>query len=398
MLKGLKVLAFTHYLQGPLAAQILGDFGADVVKIEPLHGAFERNWSGMNAYQNGVSVYSFTANRSQKSLSIDLKRPESRAIITRLVAQADVLIENYRPGVMERLHLGYEEVNAANPGVVYCSCSAFGSGGPYKEIPGQDLLAQALSGMMVQSGRANDPPLPIGTAVVDTHGAVLAAMGILGALYEKKKTGRGKKVECSLLDAALDLQTEPMDIFLNGFPLYERSPSGISSRTGQAPYGVFQTSDGFLCLSMISLETLSRIFDDTSFLNWVEDGQFLRREEITQNVAQWMRTNTNEYWMKRLDEFGAWYSVINTYREVEENPQVQWNEYFCEMKHSAAGTIRLLSQPVRFNGKTYKGTSAPPSLGEHTVEILSSLNFTQEEIHYFLRHHIVKAAESGADS
>lgn len=397
MLKGLNVLAFTHYLQGPLAAQILGDFGAEVIKVEPLTGAFERSWSGVNAFLNGVSVYSFTANRSQKSLSIDLKRPESEEIMDRLIERADVLIENFRPGVMEHLHLGYKEVKKKNPGIIYCSCSAYGSGGPYRDIPGQDLLAQALSGIMMQSGKREDPPMPIGTAVVDKHGAVLAAIGILGALYEKKRTRKGKKVECSLLDAALDLQTEPMDIFLNGFHLYERSPSGISSRTGQAPYGVFQTSDGFLCLSMISLETLAKIFEDDSFLVWIEDGQFVRREEINQKVAQWMRTNTNEYWMKRLDEFGAWYSVINDYKDVEENPQVQWNEYFNEMEHPAAGKIRLLAQPVRFNGQTYKGTSAPPCLGQHTVEILSSLNYTKDEIDTFLKTDVVRADEGRQD-
>ena len=148
---------------------------------------------------------------------------------------------------------------------------------------------------------------------------------------------------------------------------------------------------------MISLETLAKIFEDDSFLVWIEDGQFVRREEINQKVAQWMRTNTNEYWMKRLDEFGAWYSVINDYKDVEENPQIQWNEYFNEMEHPAAGKIRLLAQPVRFNGQTYKGTSAPPCLGQHTVEILSSLNYTKDEIDTFLKTDVVRADEGRQD-
>ena len=391
MLNSLKVLAFTHYLQGPLAAQMLGDLGADVIKVESLNG--ERSWSGVNAYMNDISVYSFVANRSQRSLSVDLKTAEGKKIIDRLVKEADVLIENFRPSVMERLHLGYEDVKESNPGIVYCSCSGFGSGGPYKDSHGQDLLAQAMSGLMMQSGRKDDPPVPIGAAIVDKHAAVLATMGILAALYEKKKTGKGKKVECSLLDAALDLQTEPMDIFLNGFPLYERSASGISSRTGQAPYGVFRTSDGFLCLSMIPLDTLAKIFEDDSFLDWVKDGQFVRREEINEKVAAWMLTNTNAYWIERLEMFGAWYSIINTYEDLEKNPQVQWNEYFNEMEHPVAGKIRLLSHPVRYNGKTYKGTRVPPCLGENTVEILADLGYSSEEIDKLLKENIVKSTE-----
>ena len=389
MLESVKVLAFTHYLQGPLVAQMMGDFGADVIKVEPLAGAFERRWSGLNSYKNGVSVYSFTANRSQRSLSVDLKTDEGRSIAVQLAKKADVLIENDRPGVMERLHLGYEELKKENPGLIYCSCSAFGNGGPYQNIPGQDLLVQAMSGIMMQGGRKADPPIAVGSAIVDMHAAVLAEMGILAALYEKRKTGLGKKVECSLLDAALDLQIEPMDIYLNGFSLYERSVSGISSRIGQAPYGVFKTSNGYLCLSMIPLKTLAEIFEDDGFLAWEPEGQFVRREEINERVAGWMRTNTSEYWMKRLDEFKAWYSVIFSYEDVEKNPQVQWNEYFNEIEHPTVGSIRLLSQPVRFNGKTYKGTCAPPCLGENTVDILASHGYEEQEIERLIAKGII---------
>ena len=392
MLESIKVLAFTHYLQGPLAAQMLGDLGAEVIKIEPLDGAFERHWSGMNVYRNGVSINYLLGNRSQKSLSVDLKTEEGKEIIRRLAQEADILIENFRPGVMERLGFGYEKLKEENPGLIYCSCSGFGSDGPYKDRPGQDLLVQAMSGLMTQSGRQDDPPMALGAAVVDCHAAVLSVLGILGALYEKLETGIGKHVESNLLDASLDLQVEPFNIYLNGFPPYERSASGISSRIGQAPYGVFETADGYLCLSMNPLDKLAEIFEDPTFLQWVEEGQFVRREEINVLVVEHMRKHTNAYWIQRLEQFGAWFALIEDYDDLEKNPQVQWNGCFYEMEHPEGWKARFLAHPVRYNDKTIVSTQFPPDIGAHTEEILQYLQYTPAEIEDFIRRSIVRSS------
>lgn len=193
MLKDIQLLSFTHFLQGPSAVQILGDLGADVIKIENVNGAFERQWAGAEAFLHSESVFFLLAGRNQRSLSIDLKDEAGKAIIWDLMKQTDVIVENFRPGVMDRLGFGYEAVSEFNPGIVYCSCSGFGSSGPYKDRPGQDLLIQSMSGLAMLSGRSGDPPIPVGTAIVDQHAAVLAAMGVLAALYERTKTGIGKK-------------------------------------------------------------------------------------------------------------------------------------------------------------------------------------------------------------
>lgn len=244
MLESVRILSFTHYLQGPETAQILAYMGADVIKIEAKNGAFERSWSGANSFIGDVSVYFITVDRNQRSLSIDLKDGTGKNVIYKLVKTADVVIENFRPGVMERLGFGYPELKKINPALIYCSCSGFGCSGPYQKRPGQDLLAQAMTGILMLNGRACDPPVPIGLASVDLHAARLAAMGILAALNAREETGEGMLVEGSLMGAALDLQREPLTYYLNGFPLYERSETGIGSRLGEIrPSGPVRAGD-----------------------------------------------------------------------------------------------------------------------------------------------------------
>jgi crotonobetainyl-CoA:carnitine CoA-transferase CaiB-like acyl-CoA transferase len=209
MLEGIKVLSFTHFLQGPAAVQMLADVGADVIKIEPPGGAFERSWTGFDAFVEGVSVFFLLGNRNQRSISLDLRDPRAREIVWRMIREADVLVENYRPGVLQKMGFGYEQVREANPRLVYCSCTGYGSSGPYLKRPGQDLLLQAMSGMTLLSGEAGSPPTPFGSAIVDQHAAALAAFGVVAALQARERTGHGTLVESNLLNAAMDLQIEP---------------------------------------------------------------------------------------------------------------------------------------------------------------------------------------------
>jgi crotonobetainyl-CoA:carnitine CoA-transferase CaiB-like acyl-CoA transferase len=394
MLGTVKVLSFTHFLQGPSATQILADLGADVIKIEPTTGAFERQWSGGEAFLDGVSVFFLLAGRNQRSFSVDLRSEEGKQIIWKLIERADVVVENYRPGAMERLGFGYEQVFEVNPKVVYCSLSGYGSTGPGRNRPGQDLLAQAMSGLAMLNGRRGDPPVLVGSAVVDQHAAVLGALGVVAALYERRDTGRGKKVDSNLLNAALDLQIEPFSYFLNGkHHLYERSDTGISSRFHPAPYGIFETADGYICMSLTPLDKMAQAFDDDSFLEWTREDQFKEREEVNAKVASHVKQKSTNEWYELFDQFGIWYAPVNSYEEVEKDAQVIWNESIMTFEYPEAGTVHVLSHPIRYDDNAPPLRRIPPKLGEHTEEILGELGYDAETIHRLRTQGAVRTKE-----
>ena len=392
MLNGIKVLSFTHFLQGPSAVQILADLGADVVKIEPTKGAWERHWSGAEAYLNGISVFFLLSGRNQRSLGVDLRSEGGKEIVWRLICDSDVIVENYRPGAMERLGFGYEKVSEEKPDLVYCSLSGYGTDGPYMDRAGQDLLSQAMSGLATINGRKSDPPTLVGSAVVDQHAAVLGALGVLAALYERRDTGRGKRVDSNLLSSALDLQIEPFVYHLNG-ELYDRSETGVSSRFHQAPYGIFETTDGYVCISLTPPEKMAEAFGDDTFREWTEEDQFRRREEVNAQIADHVRTRPTAHWYEVFDEVGIWYAPVNDYEDVEEDPQVIHNRAIMTFDHPRAGKARVLSHPVRYDGEAPPLRILPPELGEHTEEILAKLGYGKKKIDKLKAEGVVRAQE-----
>lgn len=375
MLGRFRVLSFTHFLAGPSAVQMLADLGADVIKVEPLKGAYERHWAGGEAFLNGESVFFMLAGRNQRSLAIDLRSPEGKEVIRRLLPEVDVVVENFRPGVMDQLGFGHADATALNPRLVYCSCSGYGASGPYADRPGQDLLVQALSGFAWLQGRRDDPPAMVGTAIVDQHSAALAALGILAALHERETTGRGKRVDSNLLNAALDLQIEPFNYHLNGFPLFERSQSGIASRFHQAPYGIYATADGHVCVSLTPADKLAAVFDDPVFLAWTRKEQFERREEVNARVAGHIETRSTASWCEAFERHGIWFAPVNRYDAVEADPQVQWNGTVVSFDHPTAGPVRVLGHPLRYDGQSPPLRRIPPRIGEHSREILRALGY-----------------------
>lgn len=381
MLEGIKVLSFTHFLQGPAAVQMLADVGADVIKIEPPGGAFERSWSGADAFVEGVSLFFLLGNRNQRSLSLDLREEAACEIVWRLIREADVLIENYRPGVLDRMGFGWDQVHEANPRLVYCSCTGYGSSGPYLKRPGQDLLLQAMSGMTLLSGGADSPPTPVGSAIVDQHAAVLAAFGVVAALQARERTGMGTRVESNLLNAALDLQIEPFTYYMNSGPLWARTEPPTGSRFHPAPYGVYRTQDGWIAMSLTPVNKLAAALGCAALDEFQQPrDNVLRRNEINRLVHEALKTRTTQAWMRTFEEHDIWFAPVNDYEQVESDPQVAHNQMIMQFEHDEAGPVRLLAHPVRYDGAAPALRMHPPRQGQHTREVLAELGLLPEQI------------------
>ncbi len=381
ILAGIRVLSFTQFLLGPSGVQLLADLGADVIKIEPPGGTlWERNWSGSDHFLNGVSVFFLLAHRNQRSLTLNLKHPEGQALARRLAAGADVLVQNFRPGVMARLGLDYDTLARANPRLIYVSASGYGESSPYRDRPGQDLLLQAISGLASISGRAGQPPTPVGTAVVDQHGAVLLALGVLAALLERARTGRGLALEVTMLRAALDLQLEVATYFLNGARM-EKSPTSLASMFHPGPYGVYETKDGYLALSMSPLPALQQALDLPELAPYAgAPYNFPAREAIARILEPVLCSRTTAEWVEHLVPRGVWAAPVLTHAETFADPAVQAADVVEEVAHPVAGPVRLLRFPLDFSTGRAAVRRPPPMPGEHTDEILRELGHADAEI------------------
>ena len=390
LLQGVRILSFTQFLLGPAGVQYLADMGADVIKIEPPGGRlFERTWAGCDQFLNGVSAFFLCAHRNQRSLALDLKRPEGIEVAKRLIAGADVLVQNFRPGVMARLGLGYEEVAPLNPRLIYVSGSGYGEGSVYRDRPGQDLLIQAMSGLASISGRAGQPPTPTGGPVVDQHGAALLAMGVLAALFDRSRTGRGQKIEVTMLRAALDLQLEVVSYHLNGAQM-RKSPTSLASMIHPGPYGIYETKDGFLALSMSPLPVLQQALQLPE-LEPLAVSRFNHpaREQIARILEPVIRTRTTSEWMEYLVPKGIWAAPVLDYDGVFADPAVQEADVIEEIDHPTAGRVRLLRFPLEFSSGRAAIRRIPPTSGEHTEEILREHGYTQEEVVRFQQGKVV---------
>jgi crotonobetainyl-CoA:carnitine CoA-transferase CaiB-like acyl-CoA transferase len=380
-LDGIRIVSFCHYLQGPAATQYLADMGADVIKIEPPRGAYERAWSPAKTYVAGVSGFFLCANRNKRSLAVDLKAPEGRELVLKLIDTADVVVENFRPGVLDRLGFGYDALKQRKPDLIYASASGFGSSGPMAEKPGQDLLVQARCGLAAVTGTPETGPTPVGCAAVDQHGGALLAMGILGACVRRLRTGQGTRVEGSLFAAGVDLQTEPLTNYLSGGHGPERMirDRHLATWFHEAPYGVYACRDGDVALSLNDPKKLALALDDSGLMDLCEVDRYDDRDRYAQAAAAAVARYTLAELAARLDPDGLWWAPVQNYDQLAQDPQARHSNMFREVEVKGSQAT-LVNHPLRYDGAVPELRHLAIEIGQDTWELMRELGFDDQSI------------------
>ncbi len=366
-LEGTLVLDFSQFLAGPSAALRLADLGARVIKIErPGSGEATRAMTVAGAELDGDSLLFHTINRNKESVAANLKDPDDLELVRGLVAQADVLIQAFRPGVMERIGLGYEAARALNDRLVYASVSGYGSEGPWQDKPGQDLLVQALTGLAWLNGSAGDPPVPFGLSIVDQVAGMELAQGILACLVRRAITGKGGLVEVSLLESALDLQFEGLTVYLNDAEAAPvRSAVGGAHPYIGAPYGIYALADGYLALAMVEIPRLARLLGAAELERFDDPAEWYpRRDEIKAEVAAVLAERKLAEVLPVLEADDVWAAEVLAWPELVEHEGFRAVEIVVEAGEGAR-RFRTTRCPIRIDGDVLASPRAAPRVGEH---------------------------------
>ncbi|WP_407549955.1 CaiB/BaiF CoA-transferase family protein [Streptomyces sp. Pv4-95] len=375
-LSGLRVLDLSRIMSGPFATMTLADLGADVIKIED-HRAGDDTRAWAPPYQGDQAAYFLSVNRNKRSLAVDLKDPECRELVAELARTADVIVENFRPGTAARLGLGYEDVSAGNPGIVYASISGYGQTGPYREEPGYDAIAQALSGMMSVTGEPDGPPVRFGVAGADLTAGMWATIGILAALHERKRTGHGQWVDVSLLDGQIAWLT----YISSGYFATGRVPGRYgSAHPTIVPYQAFPTADGHIMIAVGNDGLWRRFAPAVGLGDLVEDARYAtnpdrvrHRDELLPLIEEALAARGAAEWTEVLAKAGVPAGRINTVDQALAHPQVVARGMVAESEHTTAGTVRTVASPVKLSASPPQVRTAPPRHGEHTDDILAAL-------------------------
>ena len=379
-LEGIRIADFTQIYQGPLASQILGDLGADIVKVEPPQGDFMRRWSLGDYYPAGESMSFLSVNRNKRSLVVNLKRSEGTEVARRLIARSDVLLENFRPGVMDRLGLGFGGLAESNPRLIYCASSGYGQAGPYRGWPGQDLLAQALAGTLWLNGRQEDPPTAVGFPIADSAAGLQIVQGVMAALFERERSGLGQRVDVSLLGSLLVLQNQELTYYVNTHDPPIRPRAHTTGMYAGAPLGVYETRDGYLAIAMMPIGRLATLLGVDELRESQVMNDLEHRDQIHETLEAAFKTRTRDEWMAILRAEDVWAAPVHGFEDVEWDSQVVQNGSFATIDHPTVGQLKVATSGLGFSRTPARPRRPPPLFGEHTLEVLAELRYTERQI------------------
>ncbi|MBB4839951.1 crotonobetainyl-CoA:carnitine CoA-transferase CaiB-like acyl-CoA transferase [Sphingomonas kyeonggiensis] len=370
-LAGVTVLDFSQFLAGPSCALRLADLGARVIKVERREGgdASRGLFLADMAFDQDSALF-HAINRGKQSYAADLKDPEDLEAVRRLVARADVLIHNFRPGIMERLGLGWADVSALNPRLIYAGVSGYGPDGPWRDKPGQDLLVQSLSGIAWLSGEGSGPPVPAGLSITDMMAGAQLAQGILALLVRRGTTGQGGRVDVSLIETAIDLQFEHLSVHLNRD---EAMPARSSVANGNvylaAPYGIYQTQDGWLALAMAPVDKLGTILDLETLAGFPPTSWFAERDAIKAQLRDHLRTRPTADWLALLEPAGIWAAPVLDWPALRAEPAFAALHATQTVRSPDGAELTLTRCPIRIDGSILTSPPAAPRLGADRTAI-----------------------------
>lgn len=384
-LQDLKVLDLTRVLAGPYATMILADMGADVLKVEmPKTGDDSR---AFGPFVNEESAYFMSINRNKRSMTLNLKTDEGKEILRKLIKEADVVVENYRPGTMEKFGLGYDEIKKINDKVIYAACSGFGHSGPYEKRPAYDAIVQAMGGIMSITGPEGGEPTRVGASVGDVVAGIFTATGILTALYNREKTGKGQKVDVAMLDCQVAiLENAIARYFISG-----ENPKPIGNRHPSiTPFESFGTKDGKIMIAIGNDKLWAKFCKLTGKEELIEDERFVNNglrtknhSEIKEIVSEILEKEKTKYWIDLFDRENIPATEINQIDKVVTNPQVIARDMIIEVDHPVAGGVKMSGIPIKLSDTPGSIRTAAPILGEHTDEVLKKYGYSEEEIKEF---------------
>ena len=386
-LAGIRILDLTGYLAGPYCTMLLADMGAEVIKLEePGRGDGSRQWGP--PFVGGESAYFLSVNRNKRSITLNLKSEESKQIIYRLISRCDVFIENFRPGIADRLGLDYEALKRINPRLIYCSISGFGQDGPYRDKPSYDIIGQAMGGLMSITGEKDGGPVKVGIAIADICAGMFACIGILAALNLRSMTGAGERIDVSLLDGQVSwLSHQAGYYFATG-----KNPDRLgTSHPTIAPYQAFKSSDGYFVLAVGNDSLWSRFCDALSLDSLRADPRFnsnpdrvKNREGLSKILGDLFSKKSSKVWLELIERSGVPCAPIQTFDEVFKDPQVLHREMVKQvMLPKIQEEFKVIGTPIKSSSSTFEVRLPPPTLGENTDEILTDFGFSHDEITRF---------------